>query len=58
MSINVTDIYMSPHKNASAVTEDLPIFKFGARREWVVNCMSWLLYSWKGVPLPIVEEAG
>jgi hypothetical protein len=33
MSINVTEIYMSPHKNASAVTEGLPIFKFGARRE-------------------------
>jgi len=49
---------MSPHKNASAVTEGLPICKFGARREWVVNSMPWLLHSWKGVPVPIVEEAG
>ena len=56
--VNVTELYMSPHKNASAVTEGLPIFKFGARRGWVINSMPWLLYSWKRVPVPIVEEAG
>jgi hypothetical protein len=34
----------------------LPILNIGARCDWVIKTVTWLLYPKERVPVPIVEE--